>query len=182
MYGGHVTDDWDRKLVKAYLETYMGEELLEGIEIFPGFMTPSNALNSKQVISYVETSMPGETPICFGLHPNAEIGFRLQKADSLFQSIQELQPRSAGSGGAGMSLQDVAKQRLDEIVEKLPDGIEYAPARRPALHLCDIVTHAAPRRIFVTSWAGTTKSSSVWRLTAANARRTPACSCRRSSA
>jgi len=125
MYGGHVTDDWDRKLVKAYLETYMGEELLEGIEIFPGFMTPSNTMNTKQIISYVETSMPGETPVAFGLHPNAEIGFRLQKADSLFKNIQELQPRSAGSGGAGMSLQDVAKQRLDEMLEKLPDGIEY---------------------------------------------------------
>jgi dynein heavy chain len=73
----------------------------------------------------VETAMPGETPICFGLHPNAEIGFRLQKADSLFKNIQELQPRSAGSGGAGMSLQDVAKQRLDEMVEKLPDMIDY---------------------------------------------------------
>ena len=125
MYGGHVTDDWDRKLVKAYLETYMGEELLEGIEIFPGFMTPGNSLITKQVIQYVETSMPGETPVAFGLHPNAEIGFRLQKADSLFKNIQELQPRSAGSGGGGMSLGDVAKAKLDEILEKLPDGIDY---------------------------------------------------------
>jgi hypothetical protein len=37
---------------------------------------PSNTMNSytKQSISYVEMPMPGETPVAFGLHPNAQIG------------------------------------------------------------------------------------------------------------
>ena len=28
MYGGHITDDWDRKLCKTYLEEYMKPELV----------------------------------------------------------------------------------------------------------------------------------------------------------
>jgi len=28
MYGGHITDDWDRKLCRAYLEEYMHQELV----------------------------------------------------------------------------------------------------------------------------------------------------------
>jgi dynein heavy chain len=28
MYGGHITDDWDRRLCKTYLEEYMKPELV----------------------------------------------------------------------------------------------------------------------------------------------------------
>ena len=28
MYGGHITDDWDRKLCKTFLEEYMAPEMV----------------------------------------------------------------------------------------------------------------------------------------------------------
>ena len=28
MYGGHITDDWDRRLCKTYLEEYMNQALV----------------------------------------------------------------------------------------------------------------------------------------------------------
>jgi len=28
MYGGHITDDWDRRLCRTYLEEYMKPELV----------------------------------------------------------------------------------------------------------------------------------------------------------
>ena len=31
MYGGHITDDWDRRLCKTYLEEYMKPELVHKI-------------------------------------------------------------------------------------------------------------------------------------------------------
>ena len=30
MYGGHITDDWDRRLCRTYLEEYMNRDVLEG--------------------------------------------------------------------------------------------------------------------------------------------------------
>ena len=36
-----------------------------------------------------------ESPIAFGLHPNAEIGFRMKQAETIFLNIRELQPRYA---------------------------------------------------------------------------------------
>ena len=30
MYGGHITDDWDRRLCKTYLEEYMHPDQLDG--------------------------------------------------------------------------------------------------------------------------------------------------------
>jgi len=35
MYGGHITDDWDRKLCKTYLEEYMHAEMVNSV-IFNG--------------------------------------------------------------------------------------------------------------------------------------------------
>jgi hypothetical protein len=49
MYGGHIVEDWDRRLAGAYLLKYFNEGLLEGLEMFPGFMTPGNSLSHKQV-------------------------------------------------------------------------------------------------------------------------------------
>ena len=32
MYGGHITDDWDRRLCKTYLEEYMKPEMVSEIQ------------------------------------------------------------------------------------------------------------------------------------------------------
>ena len=31
MYGGHITDDWDRRLCRTYLTEYLKPELVEGM-------------------------------------------------------------------------------------------------------------------------------------------------------
>jgi dynein heavy chain len=124
MYGGHITDAFDRRLASAYLDTYMLDELFEGFEIFPGFNAPNQAQNVKEVIEAIETTMPQETPVAFGLHNNAEIGFRMKQADEMFLSIRELQPRSGG-GIVGMSVTERAKTLLDELVEKMPDAFDF---------------------------------------------------------
>lgn len=43
MYGGHITDDWDRRLCITYLEEYMQPDLVDG-ELFlaPNFPAPPN--------------------------------------------------------------------------------------------------------------------------------------------
>ncbi|KAF4717498.1 hypothetical protein FOZ62_013013, partial [Perkinsus olseni] len=40
MYGGHIVDDWDRKLCRTYLEFFMHDELLDETELVP-FTDPS---------------------------------------------------------------------------------------------------------------------------------------------
>ncbi|KAJ1468029.1 dynein heavy chain domain-containing protein [Baffinella frigidus] len=93
MYGGHVTDFFDRILVSTYLDAYMKDDILEGADIYPGFPSPPNALSTKDIREVLEATMPQESPIAFGLHPNAEIGFRMKQAETIFLNIRELQPR-----------------------------------------------------------------------------------------
>lgn len=49
MYGGHIVEDWDRRLANAYLFKYFNEALIEGMEMFPAFFTPANTMTHKQV-------------------------------------------------------------------------------------------------------------------------------------
>lgn len=46
--------------------------------------------------------MPSETPLAFGLHPNAEIGFKLREAEAFCTNVSLLQPREAGGDGGSV--------------------------------------------------------------------------------
>nr|NP_001262793.1 dynein heavy chain at 93AB, isoform C [Drosophila melanogaster]AGB96173.1 dynein heavy chain at 93AB, isoform C [Drosophila melanogaster] len=122
MYGGHITDDWDRRLCITYLEEYMQPDLVDG-ELFlaPSFPAPPNT-DYQGYHTYVDEMMPAESPYLYGLHPNAEIGFLTTRAENIFRTVFEMQPRDAGAGGgATVTREDKVKQIVDEIIEKLPE-------------------------------------------------------------
>jgi dynein heavy chain len=125
MYGGHITDDWDRKLCNTYLLEYFNEQLLEGMELFAGFAAAPSSNNTKAIAQYVVDYMPPETPTAFRLHPNAEIGFRLDQANSLFRNLRELQPRSAQTG-SGITREQMVRDALQVIFENLPEPFNVA--------------------------------------------------------
>uniref|UniRef100_A0A8C3LCE3 Dynein axonemal heavy chain 9 n=1 Tax=Chrysolophus pictus TaxID=9089 RepID=A0A8C3LCE3_CHRPC len=144
MYGGHITDDWDRRLCKTYLEEFIKPEMLEG-EFFlaPGFPLPGN-MDYNGYHQYIDDTLPPESPYLYGLHPNAEIGFLTQSSEKLFRVVLEMQPRdsSMGEGGSspsavpvptGHSLTSLStpfgtqvKALLDEMLEKLMDEFNVA--------------------------------------------------------
>ena len=87
----------------------------------PGFPIPPNS-DYKGYHSYIDESLPPESPTLYGLHPNAEIGFLTTTSESLFRTVLEMQPRDSTSGaGAGASREEKIKALLDEILEKLPE-------------------------------------------------------------
>ncbi|PNW78281.1 hypothetical protein CHLRE_09g403800v5 [Chlamydomonas reinhardtii] len=128
MYGGHIVEDYDRRLAMCYLRKYVNEGLLDNMEFFPGFAMPPNTANHRQVLEFIDEVMPPETPLAFGLHPNAEIGFKLREAESFCNSLVQLQPRES-SGEGGMSAEERAKLVLDEVVDKLPDIFDMEDVR-----------------------------------------------------
>ena len=89
----------------------MNNELLEEKELFPfiegkgiTFKCPAPTSYEKY-IEYIETESPAETPLAFGMDPNAEIDFRTNQCIELFSTLQEIQPKDAGAaGGGGMTL------------------------------------------------------------------------------
>jgi dynein heavy chain len=84
------------------------------------FMSPAPTSFDKY-IEHIDKTMTGDTPIAFGLHPNAEIDFRTQQSNTLFKTLIELQPREAASGEGRVSPQQVAEATANEILEKFGD-------------------------------------------------------------
>lgn len=122
MYGGHITDDWDRRLCRTYLEEFMQPELIDGeLEFCVGFPAPG-ILKHAGYHEYIDDNLPTESPNLYGLHLNAEIGFLTTVAERLFQTVFELQPRisSAESTQEGSSQDDVVKGMLEDLIDKIP--------------------------------------------------------------
>ncbi|CAE7689398.1 DNAH9, partial [Symbiodinium necroappetens] len=89
MYGGHITDPWDRRVNNTYLAVLVTPELLAGGNLAPGFKSPdASKLEYSHYVKYIEERFPLEVPQMFGLHPNAEIGFLTNQGISIFKTIQ----------------------------------------------------------------------------------------------
>ncbi|PNI58007.1 DNAH11 isoform 4 [Pan troglodytes] len=127
MYGGHITDDWDRKLCRVYLEEFMNPSLIEDeLMLAPGFAAPPY-LDYAGYHQYIEEMLPPESPALYGLHPNAEIEFLTVTSNTLFRTLLEMQPRNALSGDElGQSTEEKVKNVLDDILEKLPEEFNMA--------------------------------------------------------
>jgi len=123
MYGGHITDKWDRRVCSAYLEEIMKPEIFSGMALAPGFIAPDPSEEYDFYREYIETKFPQEGPALFGLHNNAEIGYLLASGDALFTIIVDL---AGGAGGAG-GVADEGKvgRYIKELEDKLPENFDY---------------------------------------------------------
>ena len=130
MYGGHIVNDFDRLLESEYLNFYMKDELLDEMEMYPfaedekgiSFMSPTPTTFDKY-LEHIDTNMIQDTPIAFGLHPNAEIEFRTQQSNAVFKTLLELQPREVSSGDGVLTPQQIAETSATEIFELVGEKI-----------------------------------------------------------
>jgi dynein heavy chain len=98
IYGGHIVDDWDRILCNSYLDGFMVPALCqEDFELYPFDDTKKHSLklppnNSKfnRFLEQIENEIHEETPIAYGLHPNAEIGLGISQCNTIFDSLVQL--------------------------------------------------------------------------------------------
>ncbi|KAJ1434470.1 dynein heavy chain 10 axonemal [Ochromonadaceae sp. CCMP2298] len=124
MYGGRVSDDMDRRILKTYLEEYMGDFLFDDCQKF-SFSTVGFDYKLPEwgdIENYTEMieSLPlTNSPAVFGLHPNAEIGYYSIAVKSMWVDLVSLQPRTAG-GGSGMSREDYIATTARDIYSKIP--------------------------------------------------------------
>lgn len=127
MYGGHITDDWDRRLCQTYLLEYVRPEVIDGELFFaPGFAAPS-PLDYTGYHQYVDDYLPPENPTLYGLHPNAEIGFLTATAENLFRTVLEMQPRDAADDeGVGQTREEKLRMVIEDILDKVPDRFNMA--------------------------------------------------------
>ncbi|XP_055083623.1 dynein axonemal heavy chain 11 isoform X2 [Periophthalmus magnuspinnatus] len=127
MYGGHITDDWDRRVCRTYLQELMNPKMFEGeLLLCPGFPSPP-IMDYSGYHSYIDEHLPCENPTLYGLHPNAELECLTVTSDHLLRTLFELQPHNSTRGeGAAQSSEDKVKSVIEDIIDRLPDEYNMA--------------------------------------------------------
>ena len=104
MYGGRVTDNYDRTVLVTYLDEYMGNFLFDkNKEFFFAKIQEEYDYGLPKVLNYEGFGNAiGEIPIInspelFGLHPNSEITYFTNSAKSLWTMMALTEPRRCPS-------------------------------------------------------------------------------------
>ncbi|KAJ0174233.1 hypothetical protein K1T71_010379 [Dendrolimus kikuchii] len=135
MYGGRVIDDFDRRVVRTYMEEYMGEFLFDKFQpfhfyrdyVFDYVIPPEGERD--EYIEFIDTLPLANTPEVFGLHPNAEIGYFSQAVRMMWGHLIELQPQTSEGGGA-LSREDFIDTTAVDILGQLPALYEIWRVRK----------------------------------------------------
>jgi len=129
MYGGHITDPWDRRITSTYLEVLLNPNLIEEKSDYvmaPGFK-PLLEGSYADYRAYIEDASPPETPVLFGMHPNAEISLLNSLCEGLFFSI--LSVSGGGGGGGGQSMEEKVGEIQVSILEQLREDFSMVEIR-----------------------------------------------------
>lgn len=144
MYGGRITDDLDRELFNAYGDDYIKEGIfgnehtfIEIISEGSGTATkerfkykipanPNNEINKYR--EYVDVIPAVDNPEVFGLHPNADLTFRLKESIEMINTLQETRPKDSG-GGSGVSKDEMVQEKSRDVRSKLPPDYNLTEVR-----------------------------------------------------
>lgn len=135
MYGGRVIDDFDRRIVKTYMNEYMGDFLFDTFQPFKfysdtsvSYVIPPEGSKDDYIAAIDELPLVN-SPEVFGLHPNAEIGYYTQAVKEMWSLLIELQPQ-AGASGEGISREDFIMNVSNDILQKMPKEYEIWRVRK----------------------------------------------------
>ena len=125
MYGGRVTDAFDRRVLNTYVEEYNGDFLFDSFQKFHFFngeqfdycLPESGSLQA--YISTIESLPLVCSPEVFGLHPNSEIDYLSNSAKEMWRSLISLQPRAVKSGG-GITREELIANIATDLQGKVP--------------------------------------------------------------
>jgi len=128
MYGGHITDFWDRRVCNTYLATIILPELLSNLTLAPpAFKSPdASKMEYMHYQKFIEERFPPEQPQLFSLHPNAEIGFLTTQGDSIFKTIQSISGSDIGAGSLDLSS---SQPLITRYSEELPSDLDMVDFR-----------------------------------------------------
>jgi len=124
-YGGRITDDLDRMMFSTYGALWVQEQIFQPNYCFNANVTDfsyhiPDAIEHPRFLEYI-ARMPGkDSPQIFGLHPNADLTYRLKQSIEMIDTLLDTQPKDAG-GGSGKSREEEVKDKLQkDLLPSLP--------------------------------------------------------------
>ncbi|XP_035375794.1 dynein heavy chain 2, axonemal [Electrophorus electricus] len=134
-YGGHVTDDWDRRLLTTYISDYFCEGTVNTpffkLSSLPTYYIPRDGPQASYR-EYINLLPPVEHPEVFGQHPNADIASQISETRTLFDTLLSLQPQVTSSTAtrAGPSREEKVLELSADVRQKIPAQVDYESTRK----------------------------------------------------
>ncbi|KAL2608324.1 hypothetical protein R1flu_026897 [Riccia fluitans] len=127
MYGGRVSDSFDRRILATYLDEYLGDFLFDKFHPFHFYKNEADNVDYKlpeygskeNYTNYIDSLPIVQTPEVFGLHPNADISYYTITTKRLWSDLVNLQPRTAGAVG-GVKREDIIDKVAQDLLSKIP--------------------------------------------------------------
>lgn len=125
MYGGRVSDSFDRRILNTYLDEYMGDFLFDTFQPFHFYVNKDTDIAVPPTghrINYaraIEELPLTQSPEIFGLHANADISYYTNATKRIWSNLIDLQPRAGGASG-GMSREEFISNVANDISSKVP--------------------------------------------------------------
>ena len=131
-YGGKITDSVDRRLFNTYSQVWLtSATCVDGFTFNPkdpiqripsDFQYTVPKATEMQPYRQAISSFPEiDSPEIFGLHPNAELTFRIKEVNALINTLAETQPKGGGGGGGGESADEIVLSKAQELLDRLPE-------------------------------------------------------------
>eukprot|EP00698_Gefionella_okellyi_P008566 TRINITY_DN2129_c0_g2_i1.p1 TRINITY_DN2129_c0_g2~~TRINITY_DN2129_c0_g2_i1.p1 ORF type:complete len:4490 (+),score=1324.74 TRINITY_DN2129_c0_g2_i1:457-13926(+) len=118
-YGGRITDDYDKRLLVTYGNTWLDNPLFNsGFEFYQNYTVPEGK-NIMDFRNFIDQLPLQDTPQIFGLHPNAELNFAATQSNEILGTIMNVQPKES-SGAGGETREETVLRTSSELLKKLP--------------------------------------------------------------
>ncbi|XP_063305793.1 dynein axonemal heavy chain 2 [Pelobates fuscus] len=132
-YGGHVTDDWDRRLLGTYINDYFTDQALTTpffrLSVLDTYYIPRDGTLTSYK-EYISMLPAVDHPEAFGQHPNSDIASQITEARTLFDTLLSLQPQITPSAQGGQSREEKVLELLSDVRQKIPPEIDYEGTRK----------------------------------------------------
>ncbi|KAL1139310.1 hypothetical protein AAG570_006296 [Ranatra chinensis] len=117
-YGGHVTDDWDRRLLTTYINR---------LSALPTYFIPTDT-EIENYREFINTLPAIDHPNAFGQHPNADTTSLMIDTRILCETLMSLQVTSSDASGESKEVKVMAL--ADDVLNKVPEPINYELTER----------------------------------------------------
>jgi dynein axonemal heavy chain len=138
MYGGRVTDKYDRRILQTYLEEYLGEFVFDEFQKFAFYLSDSGDAEETvqysipspgpldSYVSHIESLPPVNSPNVFGLHSNAEILYHTNAARDLLRRISAMATGVQAIASANVGYSYVASLAADIESKQTPEPFKIS--------------------------------------------------------
>jgi len=137
-YGGRVTDEIDRRVIKAYLLQFFCEDVLReeaAYELCEGpsgkvYCIPSNTNELKNHREFVNKLPLSDQADAFGQHPNADISYMIAESEAILSASAKFQVCDGGSTASSSSSAAAQMEAnvlavIGEMLETIPKPLDY---------------------------------------------------------